>query len=157
MATAGAEAVTAEEVLAVAGSTVAVLVVAGSMREALPVAVSAVPVASVGDVLAAALSTALAFVVTVLAGATGVATGGITDFLMMSSSAASDIPGGGIGAIRTDITVTTITHTVTMDTADTRTMDMAGTVSTVAAVTDTAMAADSGIPGVFGRGDKHGT
>jgi hypothetical protein len=101
-----------------------------------------------------ALSTAVAFVVAVLVGATGVATGAITDSLMMSSSAATAFRGGGAGTIHTDIMVTTITHTITMDTADTRTMDTAGTVTTVAAVTDTAIAADQGIPGVSGGGDK---
>ncbi len=105
-------------------------------------------VVSVGDVSAVALSTALAFVVAVLVGATGVATGAITDSLMMSSSAATALRGGGAGTIRTDITVTTITRTITMDTADTRTVTM------VAAVTDTAMAADQGISEVSGVGDK---
>jgi hypothetical protein len=91
----------------------------------------------------------------------------ITDSLMMSSSAASAFRGGGAGAIRTDITVTTITRTIimAMDTADTRTVT-AGTVTTVAPVMDiamavepvmdAAMAADQGIPGVSGRGDKPG-
>src|SRR5260370_5840107 len=51
--------------------------------------------------------------------ATGVAIGAITDSLMMSSSATSAIRGGG--AIRTDITVTTITRTITMHTAGTAT------------------------------------
>lgn len=45
-------------------------------------------------------------------------------------------------------------HMVTMDMVATRTaMDTAGTVTTVAPVTDTAMAADQGIPGVRGAGD----
>jgi starvation-inducible DNA-binding protein len=103
-----------------------------------------------------ALSTTVAFVVGVLAGATGVATGAITDSLMMSSLAASAFRGGGAGTIRTDITVTTITRTITMDTADTRTIttDTAGTVTTVAPVTDTAMAADQGISEVSRVGDK---
>ena len=143
-----------EEVSAVAVSTVAVLVVAGSTREASEVAVSTVVVTSVGDVSAVALSTAMAFVVAVLVGATGVATGAITDSLMTPSSAATAFRGGGAGTIRTDITVTTITRTITMDTADTRTMDTAGTVTTVAAVTDTVMAADQGISEVSGIGDK---
>jgi hypothetical protein len=81
-----------------------------------------------------ALSTAVAFVATVLV---------ITDSLMMSSSAASALRGGG--AIRTDITVTTITRTITMDTADTVTM--------VGPVTDTAMAADQGISEVADKPD----
>ena len=102
---------------------------------------------SVGDVSAVALSTALVFVVAVSVGGTGVATGAITDSLMMSSSAATVIRGGGTGAIRTDITVTTITRTVIMDTGGTATM---------IAVMDTAMAADQGISGVCGVGDKPG-
>jgi len=105
-------------------------------------------VVSMGEVSAVALSTAVAFVVAVLVGVTGVATGAITDSLMMSSSAATALRGGGAGTIRTDITVTTITRTITMDTADTRTVTM------VAAVTDTAMAADQGISEVSGVGDK---
>jgi hypothetical protein len=126
-------------VLAVAVSTAAVLVV-GSTAEASAVALS------VGDVSPVAVSMAVAFVVAVLVGGTGAATGAITDSLMMSSSAAPAFRGGG--AIRTDITVMTITHTITMDTAGTR------TVTTVAAVTDTAMAADQGISEVSGLGDK---
>jgi hypothetical protein len=133
---------------AVAVSTVAV----GSTREASEVAVSTAVVASMGDASPVALSAAVAFVVAVLAGATGMATGVITDSLTMSSSGATAFRGGA-GTIRTDITVTTITRTITMDTADTRTitMDTAGTVTTVAPVTDAAMAADQGISGV---GDK---
>jgi len=143
-----AAAVSTEEASAVAVSIVAVLVVAGSTRGASAVALSTALVVSVGDVSAVALSTALAFVVAVLVGATGVATGAITDSLMMSSSAATAFRGGGAGTIRTDITVTTITRTITMDTAGTR------TVTTVAAVTDTVMAADQGISEVSGIGDK---
>src|SRR5437016_13296891 len=67
---------------------------------------------SVGDVSAVAVSTAVAFVVTVLV---------ITDSLMMSSSAASAFRHGGAGTIHTDITATTITRTLTMDTAGTPT------------------------------------
>jgi hypothetical protein len=140
-----------EEVSAVAVSTVAVLVAVGSTREASEVAVSTVVVISVGDVSAVALSTAMAFVVAVLVGATGVATGAITDSLMTSSSAATAFRGGGAGTTRTDITATTITRTITMDTAGTR------TVTTVAAVTDTVMAADQVILEVSGLGDKAGT
>jgi starvation-inducible DNA-binding protein len=143
-ATAAAVVVSTEEASAVAVSTVAV----GSTREASEVAVSKAVVVSVGDVSAVALSTAVAFVVAVLVGATGVATGAITDSLMMSSSAATALRGGGAGTIRTDITVTTITRTITMDTAGIR------TVTTVAAVTDTATAADQGISEVSGLGDK---
>jgi hypothetical protein len=154
MPAAVAEAATAE---AVAVSTEAVLVVAvfmvaGSTGEASAAALSTAVVVSVGDVWAVAVSTAVTFVV----GATGVATGTITDSLMMSSSAASAFQGGGVGAIRTDITVTTITRTITMDTAGTHIMDTADTVTMVAPVmdiamaaepiTDTAMAADQGIP-----------
>jgi hypothetical protein len=137
--------------LAVAVSTAAVLVVAGSTREALPVAVFVALVVSVVDVSAVAVSRAVAFVVTVLVGGTGVATGPIADSPMMSSLAATAFRGG---TIHTDIMVTTITRTIIMDTADTRTMDTAGPVTTVAAVTDTAMAADQGIPGVSRGGDK---
>jgi len=143
----------------VAVSTVAVLVVV-STGEASAVAPSTAVVVSVGDV-SAALSTALAFVVAVLVGA-------ITDSLMMSSSAATAIRGGGAGAIRTDITVTDITRTITTDTEDTHTvtmdmedthtaiMDTADTVTMVEPVMDTAMAADQGISGVCGVGDKPG-
>ena len=120
-------------------------------------------VVSVGDVSAVVVSTAVAFVATVLV---------ITDSLMMSSSAASAFQGGGAGAIRTDITVTTITRTITMamDTAGTRTITTVAPVMDIAMaaervmdiamavepVTDTAMAADQGIPGVRGVGDKPG-
>lgn len=92
---------------------------------------------STGEVSAEAVSTAVAFVATVLV---------ITDSLIMSSSAATVIRVGGTGAIHTDITVTTITRTITMDTADAVTM--------VGPVTDTAMAADQGISEVSGVGDK---
>ena len=119
-----------------------------STEEASAVALSTAVVVSVGDVSAVALSTAVAFVVAVLVGGTGVATGAITDSLMMSSSAATVIRGGGTGAIRTDIAVTTITRTLTMDTAD--------TVTTAGPVTDTAMAADQGISGAREAGDKPG-
>ena len=134
----------------------AVFMVVGSTGEVSAVALSRVvvsvgdvsPVAvSVGDVSAVAVSTAVAFVATVLV---------ITDSLMMSSSAASAFRGGGAGTIRTDITVTTITRTITMDTAGTHIMDPVDTVTMVGPVTDTAMAADQGIPGVRGVGDKPG-
>jgi hypothetical protein len=145
---AGAEAATAE---AVAVSTEAVSVVAvfmavGSTGEASAVALSTV-VVFVGNVSAVAVSTAVAFVVTVLV---------ITDSLMMSSSAASVFRGGG--AIHTDITVTTITRTIPMDTAGTHTapMDTADTVTMVGPVTDTAIAADQGMSGVPGVGDNPG-
>ena len=97
---------------------------------------------------AAAVSTA-AFVVTVLAVVfvAAVLVTVITDSIMMSSSSTtSAFRGGGAGAIRTDITVTAITRTITMDTA--------GTVTTMTAVMDTAMAADQGIFRVCGGGDK---
>jgi hypothetical protein len=119
--------VSTEGVLAVAASTAAVLLVG-----------------STGEASAVVLSTAVAFVAAVLVGAIGMATGAITGSLMMSSSAASAFRGGGAGAIRMDITVTTITRTITMDTADTHTV-------MVGPVMDTAMAADQGISGV---GDK---
>ena len=124
----------------------------GSTEEGLPGAVSAALVVSVVDISPVAVSTALAFVVAVLVGATGVAIGAITDSLMMSSSAASAFRVGGAGATRTDIMVTTITRTITMDTAGTHTTTM----DTADTVTDTAMAADQGISGVCGVGDKPG-
>ena len=128
------------EASAVARSTAVVV----SVEDVSPAAVSTA-VAFAGDVSTVAVSTAVAFVATVLV---------ITDSLMMSSSATSAFRGGGAGAIRTDITVTTITRTITMDTADTHTaMDTAGTVTTVAPVMDIAMAADQDISGV---GDKPG-
>ena len=87
-------------------------------------------------------------------GATGMAIGAITDSLMMSSSSATwAFRGGGAGTIRTDITVTTITHTLPMGTAG---MDTAGTVTTITPVTDTAMAADQGICALREIGDKRG-
>lgn len=150
-------------------STAAVLVV-DSTGVAFAVALSTAVVVSVGDVLAVALFTAVAFAVAVLVGT-------ITDSLMTSSSAASAFRDGGAGTIRTDITITAITRTVTMamDTAATRTAtDTATTVTTVAPVmdiameagwvmdmatvaepvTNTAMATDQGITGVRGVGDK---
>ena len=84
----------------------------------------------------AAVSTAAAFVVTVLVIA-------ITDSIMMSSSSTtSAFRGGGSGAIRTDITVPTVTRTTI------------GTVTKATPAMDTAMAADQGIFGVCGGGDK---
>jgi len=138
--------------------------------------VSAVAV-SMEEVLAVAVSTAVAFVVAVLVAisvqweadtrspaaelvrgvaATGVAIGAITvaDSLMMSSSpATSAFRGGGAGTIRTDITVTTITRTITMGTAGTVTTVAPGMATTMGGVMDTAMAADQGVCGV---GDKRG-
>ncbi len=64
---------------------------------------------------AAAVSTAAAFVVTVLAVVFGAAVlvTVITDSIIMSSSSTtSAFRGGGAGAIRTDITVPTITRTI---------------------------------------------
>src|SRR5260370_32067123 len=69
---------------------------------------------------AAAVSTAAAFVVTVLAVGFVVAVlvTVITDSITMSSSlTTSALRGGGSGAIRTDITVPTITRTITIGTA----------------------------------------
>jgi len=98
---------------------------------------------------AAAVSTAAAFVVTVLTVvfvATVLVTV-ITDSIMMSSSSTtSALRGGGSGAIRTDITVPTITRTITIGTA--------GTVTKATPAVDTAMAADQAIFGVCGGGDK---
>ena len=173
LATAGVEAAATAEVVVVSTeevevSTAAVLL-GGFMGEASAVALSTAVVVSVGDVSAVAISMAVAFVVAVLVGA-------ITDSLMMSSSAASAFRGRG--AIRMDITATTITRTLTMDTAGTHTATTVAeaTVTTVAPVmdiameaervidmamaaapvTDTAMAADQGISGVRGAGDKLG-
>jgi hypothetical protein len=133
-------------------------------------AVSTVVVVSMEEVSAVAVSTVVAFVVAVLVAilvqweadtrspaaelargvaAIGVAIGAITvtDSLVMSSSpATSGFRGGGAGTIRTDITVTTITRTITMGTAV--------TVTTATPVMDTAMAVDQGILGVCGGGDK---
>jgi hypothetical protein len=98
---------------------------------------------------AAAVSTAAAFVVTVLAVVFVVAVlvTVITDSIMMSSSSITPaFRGGGSGAIRTDITVPTVTRTVTIGTA--------GTVTKATPVMDTAMAADQDILGVCGGGDK---
>ena len=98
---------------------------------------------------AAAVFTAAAFVVTVLAVVfvAAVLVTVITDSIMMSSSSTtSAFRGGGSGAIRTDITVPTITHTITIGTA--------GTVTKATPAMDTAMAADQGIFRVCGGGDK---
>src|SRR5438445_6914712 len=98
---------------------------------------------------AAAVSTAVAFAVAVSAVAFAVAVSVtvITDSIMMaSSSTTSAFRGGGAGAIRTDITVPTIIRTITIGTA--------GTVTKATPVMDTAMAADQGIFGVCGGGDK---
>jgi hypothetical protein len=102
-----------------------------------------------GTCSAAAGSTAAAFVVTVLAVVFVVAVlvTVITDSIMMSSSSTTPaFRGGGSGAIRTDITVPTVTRTITIGTA--------GTVTKATPVMDTAMAADQGILGVCGGGDK---
>ena len=148
-----AEAATAVVVVAV--STVVVVSTAAvvSVEEVSAVALSTAVVVSVGDVSPVAVSMAVAFVAAVLVGATSA----ITDSPMMSSSAASAFRGRG--AIRMDITVTTITRTTIMDTAGTHTattMDTADTVTMVGPVTDTAMAVDQGISGVRGVGDKPG-
>jgi hypothetical protein len=159
VATVGAVVVSTAAASVVAVSAAAVLVV-GSTGEASAVVVS------VGDI-----SAAVAFAVAILVG-------GITDSLMMSSSAASAFRGGGAGTIRTDITVTAITRTVIMDTAGTHTATGATghTVTTAAPVTgiameaarvmdmavaaepvtDPAMAPDQGISRLCGVGDKHG-
>ena len=135
---------------------------------------------SMEEVSAVAVSTAVVFVVAVLVAisvqceadtrspaaelargvaATGVAIRAITvaDSLMMSSSpATSAFRGGGAGTIRTDITVTTITRTITMAMAGTVTTVALGIVTTMAAVMDTAMAANQDIRGGCGVGDKRG-
>ena len=99
--------------------------------------------------MVAVVSTGEAFVVTVLAVVFVVAvlvTIIIDSIMMSSSSTTSAFRGGGSGAIRTDITVPTITRTVTIGTA--------GTVTKATPAMDTAMAADQGIFGVCGGGDK---
>ena len=143
-------------------SVVAVFMVVGSTGEASAVALCAAVVVSVGDISPVAVSMAVAFVGDVSPVAVSMAVAFvatvlvITDSLMMSSSAASAFRGGGAGTIRKDITATTITRTITMDTAGTHIMDPVDTVTTVAPVTDTAMAADQGISGVCGVGDRPG-
>src|SRR6266700_2762983 len=90
---------------------------------------------------AAAVSTGVAFVVTVSAVVFVVAVlvAVITDSLMMaSSSTTSGFRGGGAGVIRTDITVTATTRTITKMTP----------------VMHTTMAGDQGICGVSGLGDE---
>jgi hypothetical protein len=181
VAVSAAVAVSTEEVsAAVALSAGAAFMVVGSMGAPSAVALSTAVVVSMGGRSAVVISTAVAFVVAVLVAAIGVATGTIIDSLMMSSSAASAFRGGGAGAIRTAITVMTITRMITMDTgiirtvtmdtggtrmatmdtADTGTttaavMDMADTGTTTAPVTDTNMAADQGNnTGVTGDGNK---
>jgi len=148
-----------------------VVVVVVSMEAASAVAVSmgvasAAAVFTAADFMAAAISVQcqvdtrssaaelIRGVAAIGVGATGMAIGAITDSLMMSSSSATwAFRGGGAGTIRTDITVTTITPTIPMGTAG---MDTVGTVTTISPVTDTAMAADQGIRGVCGIGDKRG-
>ena len=122
------------------------------MGEALAVAVSTALGVSVEDISPVAVSAVMAFVAAVSVGATGTVTGAITDFRMVSSSAATAIRGGG--TIPTGTTVITITRTGTTDTVDTRTMDTVGSVTTVVAVTDIAIAGAQRIPGVFGDGDN---
>ena len=98
---------------------------------------------------AAAVSTAAAFVaaVSAMVFVVAVLVTVITDSVMMSSSSTtSAFRGGGSGAIRTDITVPTVTRTITIGTA--------GTATKATPVMDTAMAADQGILGVCGGGDK---
>jgi hypothetical protein len=132
-----------------------------SMAEAFVVAVSteAFLVAVVISVQCEAATRSAAAEMVAGVAATGVAIGAITiaDSLMMSSSATSAFRGGA-GAIRTDITVTTIIRTIIMDTAITRTitMDTAGTDTTTVPVMDTTMAADQGIFGGCGVGNKRG-
>ena len=130
------------EVSAVAVSTGAAFVVVVSTAVAFVMAVAAISVQCEADTRSPAAD---------LVGgvaATGAATGAImTDSLMTSPSLAIlALRGGGAGAIRTDITVTAITRTITMGPA--------GTVTTMTPVMDTAMAADQGISGVCGLGDK---
>ncbi len=128
-------AVSAGEAFVVAVSTAVAFVVANSVQ------------CEADACSAAAVSTGVAFVVGVLVAATSVAIFAITDSIMMSSSSTtSAFRDGGAGAIRTDITVPAITRTITMGTV--------GTVTKATPVMDTAMAADQGIFGVCGGGDK---
>ena len=178
-----AEAATAGAASAVVVSTAVVVVSVGEVSTGEAFVVVNSVQCEADTCSAAAVSTGVAFVVGVLGTATSVAIFAITDFLMMSSSAASAFPGGGAGAIRTDITVTTITRMIPMDTGDiqmvtggtrTATTVAGATVTTVALVmviameaarvmdmamaaepvTDTALAAEQGIPGVRGVSDK---
>jgi hypothetical protein len=154
LATAGVEAAT---VVVVSMGVASVVVV--STGEAFEAAVSteAFLVAVVISVQCEAATRSAAAELVGGVAATGVAIGAITiaDSLMMSSSATSAFRAG---AIRTDITVTTIIHTIIMDTAITRTitMDTAGTDTTTVPVMDTTMAADQGIFGGCGVGDMRG-
>ena len=143
--------------------------VAVSMAEALAAVVSTEEASTV------ALSMVAGFAVAILAGATGMAAGTITNSLMMSSSAASGIRAGGAGIIRMDITAsaitrtitmaTAITHTATTDTADMVTVAMVMAIAMEAErvmdmamaaepVTHIALAANQGMSGVRGVGDK---
>jgi len=99
-----------------------------------------------GEASAVALSTAVAFVVAILGGATSA----IADSLITSSSAATVIRVGRTGIIHTVITVT---RTITMDTADTH-MVTTDTVTMAGPVTDTAMAVDQTISGVREVGNQ---
>ena len=135
------------------------VVVVVSMEVASAVAVSmgvasAAAVFTAADFMAAAISVQcqvdtrssaaelIRGVVAIGVGATGMAIGAITDSLMMSSSSATwAFRGGGAGTIRTDITVTTIIPTVTT-TTHTVTLDTAGMVITVTAVTDAIIRAE---------------
>ena len=137
----------AATVVAVVVSTVEGSAVAGFMVGASALALSTAVVVSVGDASAVVISTAVAFAVAGLVDATGMATGAITDSLMISSSAATGIRGGGAGAIRTDITRTITMATATTHTATTHTvtMDPPDMVTMVGPVTDTATAVDQGI------------
>ena len=132
----------------VVGSTaVVVFMVAVSTEEAFVVANSVQCEADTCS--AAAVSTAAAFVATVSAVVfvAAVLVTVITDSIMMSSSSTtSAFRGGGCGAIRTDITVPTITRMITIGTA--------GTATKATSVMDTARAADQGIFGICGGGDK---
>jgi len=158
-----------EEVSAVAVSTGAVFMVVDSMEEASAVALSTAVVVSTGDISPVAVSMAVALVVAVFTVVAFVATVlVITDFRMMSSSAASAFLAGGDGVTRTDTTITAIirtitmatdtaaTHTVTIVTVGSRTttMDIADTGTITAPVTDTIVATDQGTTGVSGDGDK---
>jgi hypothetical protein len=109
-------------------------VVAVSTGEVFVVAVPAISVQCAADLVCGAAATGGA--------AIGVIT--ITDSMMSSSSTTLGFPGGGTGAIRTDITVTTIIPTITMGTPRTVTTTVTPVIDTIIGA-DSTPAADQGI------------
>jgi hypothetical protein len=131
LVTAGAKAASA-----VAVSIEEAFVVAVSTGEVFAVAVAAISVQCAADTRSPAADLVCG------AAATGGAAIGVTTITdsMMSSS----FPGGGTGAIRTDITVTTIIPTITMGTPRTVTTTVTSVIDTVIGA-DSTPAADQGI------------